>query len=126
MIYLASVNDWEVMAQYSSTFPEGARDPLTHAPNEQQAGQNQGFVVIDQQPSRRSERFPYSLPVKCIFAFSIAECVIASIMIIMGIATRVMRVGYNFTTFAAFPIWCGLIVSITAFISISWFFLQSA
>ena len=97
------------MAQAS--FPQGEKNPPIYVHNEEQERQNQAFIVVDQQPPTRSERFPYSLPIKWIFAFSIAECVIASIMIIFGIVNLSMLI-LHFTTEIAFPIWCGSIVSI--------------
>ena len=86
------------MAQFPSSFQQGVNNPQPYAHNVQQEQQNQGFIVVDQQPPTRSERFPYSLPIKCIFAFSITECVIASIMIIMGILNLAMNVNFFTTT----------------------------
>ena len=100
------------MAQHASYFQQNVNNPPPYAHNVQQEQQNQGFIVVDQQPPTRSERFPYSLPIKCIFAFSITECVIASIMIIMGAVNLGMNVNF-ITTYIAFPIWCGLTVSIS-------------
>ena len=103
------------MAQYASPFQQSVNNSPPFAYNVQQVQQNEGFIVVDQQPPTRSERFPYSLPIKCIFAFSITECVIASFMIIMGAVNLGMKVDY-ITTSIAFPIWCGLTVSILALI----------
>ena len=105
------IKDREVMAQSASTFPQSIKNPPPSVRNLQQVQQNQEYIVVHQQPPTRSERFPYSLSIKCIFGFSIAECVIASIMIIVGTAIRVMGVGYH-TTYIALPIWCGLVVSV--------------
>ena len=100
------------MAQHASYFQQNVNNPPPYAQNVQQVRQNQGFIVVDQRPPTRSERFPYSLPIKCIFAFSITECVIASFMIILGIVNLAVDVRY-LTTYIAFPIWCGLTVSIS-------------
>ena len=109
------------MAQYASPFQQSVNNSPPYAYNEQQVQQNQGFIVVDQQPPTRSERFPYSLPIKCIFAFSIAECIIAFFMINFGILNFLMAVDY-ITTYVAFPLWCGLTVSILAFIHLGIFF----
>ena len=111
MICPELLNDYQVMAQIAPSFEQRVNNPPPYAQNVQQVRQNQGFIVVDQQPPTRSERFPYSLPIKCIFAFSITECVIASFMIILGIVNLAADVRY-LTTYIAFPIWCGLTVSI--------------
>ena len=105
------MKDREVMAQYASTFQQSVNNPPPYVHNVQHGPLNQEFIIVDQQPFTRSERFPYSLSIKFIFAFSIAECVLASFMIIMGILNLAMNVNF-FTTYVAFPIWCGVIVSI--------------
>ena len=99
------------MAHFETSFQQGVNNPPPYAQNVQQMRQNQGFIVVDQQPPTRSERFPYSLPIKCIFGFSIAECVIALVMINMGIVNIAADVNH-LNTYIAFPIWCGLTVSI--------------
>jgi len=74
--------------------------------NQQQSSINSGFVVINQQPSRR-EVFPYRLQTNWILAFSIAKCILGSLLFITGIV-NVAIVKYD--TQIAFAIWCGLTI----------------
>jgi len=80
--------------------------------NQQQSSINSGFVVINQQPSRR-EVFPYRLQTSWILAFGIVKCILGSLLLITGIV-NVAIVKYD--TKIAFAIWCGLTIIVNGVI----------
>ena len=86
------------MPQYSQGYPVN-----------QQSHINSGFVVINQQPSRR-EIFPYRLQTNWILTFGIAKCILGSLLLIAGVASVILsHQFYKYQT--GFAIWCGLTVS---------------
>ena len=97
------------MAQFQTSFPQNRNNPPPY--NTLGEHRNQQFIVVDQQPPRiTNETFPLNLPLKWILGFSITKCVLASIMVIMGIVNLAVEAKY-LTSYIAFPIWCGLTVS---------------
>ena len=92
------------MAQASNFAPQYIQE---YPVNQQQSHFNSGFVVVNQQPSRR-EVFPYRLQTNWILAFGIAKCVLGSLILIVGIG-QVAAVKYD--TKIGIAIWCGLTVS---------------
>jgi len=85
------------MPQYSQGYPVN-----------QQSHINSGFVVINQQPSRR-EIFPYRLQTNWILTFGIAKCILGSLLLIAGVASVILsHQFYKYQT--GFAIWCGLTV----------------
>jgi len=91
------------MAQASNFAPQYIQE---YPVNQQQSHFNSGFVVVNQQPSRR-EVFPYRLQTNWILAFGIAKCVLGSLILIVGIG-QVAAVKYD--TKIGIAIWCGLTI----------------
>ncbi len=71
--------------------------------------QNQtGVRVVNQQPST-STRFPISYPRNPVLAISIFKIIIGTLQFVFGIP-NIFVVKY-FTSYVAFPVWCGIVVS---------------
>lgn len=76
--------------------------------NTQQFG---GITVVNQEPPLTAiDRFPLKLKLNWIVACSIFQCILGSILTIVGIV-NIFAVPY-WTSIIAFPIWCGLLVSV--------------
>ncbi|XP_065058667.1 uncharacterized protein LOC135686376 isoform X2 [Rhopilema esculentum] len=68
-----------------------------------------GVFVVNQQPqSRRQFQFPISFPPRPVLVVSIAQCIIGSLYFIFGIV-NIIVIPY-FTSYIAFPVWCGLVI----------------
>ena len=70
------------------------------------------YVVVNQQPPQHN-RFPISFNLTIVFVFGILKCIIGFLEFVFGVVNIFFL--YYFTSYVAFPIWCGLIVSIFHF-----------
>ena len=93
-----------IIMAYTST-EYSSRPP----PYNQQIGETGVFVVNQQPQPRRQFQFPISFPPGPVLAVSIVKCIVGSLYFIFGIV-NIFAIPY-FTSFVAFPIWCGLLVS---------------
>eukprot|EP00795_Rhopilema_esculentum_P000747 gene747-10466_t len=86
-------------------------------PYNQQIGETGVFVVNQQPQSRRQFQFPISFPPGPVLAVSIGKCIIGSLYIIFGIV-NIFVIPY-FTSYIAFPTWCGLLIAAFCALSIT-------
>ncbi|XP_065058668.1 uncharacterized protein LOC135686377 [Rhopilema esculentum] len=77
-------------------------------PYNQLLGETGVFVVNQQPQSKEKFQFPIRFPPRPVLVVSIAQCIVGSLHFIFGLVS-IFVVPY-FTSYVAFPVWCGLVI----------------